>query len=205
VIKILHRVNRTEQFPGLDPDLGVEMDVHAYGERLVVHHDALQDGVDLSEWLSVCGDRFVIFNIKEEGIESRVREMVLESRLHDYFFLDLSFPALINMLRSGESRVAVRVSEYEAVENALLLSNLMTHLDGLDKERCWVWLDCFEGFPLSAVEFQRLKSSGLKICLVSPELHGAPRSQEDIIGFQQVIQNLGAEVDAVCTKFPECW
>ena len=69
----------------------------------------------------------------------------------------------------------------------------------------WVWLDCFEGFPLRRVEFQRLQNSRLKVCLVSPELHGPPRDKNDIVGFQNTMQSFDAKVDAVCTKFPELW
>ena len=195
MIKILHRINDPEQLAKVDPLYGVEMDVHGYGERLVIHHDPLTDGPDLSEWLDACGDRFVILNIKEEGIESRVQEMALDAGLTDFFFLDLSFPALIKMVRGGESRIAIRVSEYESVESALLLSSQID----------WVWLDCFEGFPLTGEEFQRLKSGSFKICLVSPELHGPPRTRDDIQGFQEIIGSLDIELDAVCTKFPELW
>ena len=54
-------------------------------------------------------------------------------------------------------------------------------------------------------EFQRLKKSAFKICLVSPELHGPPRDEDDIQNFQNFMHSIGAEVDAVCTKNPELW
>lgn len=195
MIKIVHHVNTLDQFNGLDPTYGVEMDVHAFGKRLVVQHDALQEGPELSDWLTVCGKRFVIFNIKEEGVETKVIELAKKSGVTDYFLLDLSFPALIRQVRKGESRVAVRVSKYELLECALLLESKIE----------WVWLDCFEGFPLSRVEFQRLQNSRLKVCLVSPELHGPPRGKNDIVSFQNTMQSYDAKVDAVCTKFPELW
>jgi len=195
LIKILHRVNALDELAIIDASYGVEVDVHAFGKKLVVHHDAFEDGPDLSDWLTACGKRLVIFNIKEEGIESRVRELAIKFDVKDFILLDLSFPALIQMTRLGESRIAVRVSEYESLENALLLQSKID----------WIWLDCFNGFPLSAREFQILKSSSYKICLVSPELHGLPRDKSDIYNFQKIMKSIGAEVDAVCTKFPELW
>jgi hypothetical protein len=195
MIKILHRVNRLDELVKTNKSYGVEVDVHAYGEKLIVHHNAFENGPALSDWLSVCGERFVIFNIKEEGIEVRVRDMALEFEVTNFMLLDLSFPALIKMTNNDESRVAIRVSEYESVENALLLESKID----------WVWLDCFKGFPLTAEDFQRLRSTNLKICLVSPELHGPPRNRNDVYSFQKFMQNIGAEVDAVCTKFPELW
>jgi hypothetical protein len=195
MVKILHRVNTLDELIKVNKLYGVEVDVHAYGEKLIVHHNAFENGPALSDWLSLCGDRLVIFNIKEEGIEGQVREMVLESGVTNFMLLDLSFPALMKMTNMGESRVAIRISEYESVENALLLESKID----------WVWLDCFKGFPLSAEEFQILRSSSYKICLVSPELHGLPRDKNDIYSFQKIMETIGAEVDAVCTKFPELW
>ena len=195
MVKILHRVNTLDELIKVNKLYGVEVDVHAYGEKLIVHHNAFENGPALSDWLSLCGDRLVIFNIKEEGIEGQVREMVLESGVTNFMLLDLSFPALMKMTNMGESRVAIRISEYESVENALLLESKID----------WVWLDCFKGFPLSAEEFQILRSSSYKICLVSPELHGPPRNKNDIYSFQKFMRTIGAEVDAVCTKFPELW
>ena len=195
MIKIFHRVNTLDKLINIKKSYGVEVDIHAYGEKLIVHHDAFENGPLLSEWLSVCGNRFIIFNIKEEGIEVRVRNMAIEFGVTNFMLLDLSFPSLIKMTNSGESRIAIRVSEFESVENALLL----------DSKIEWVWLDCFKGFPLTVKEFQKLRRANFKICLVSPELHGSPRNKKDIFNFQTIMQNIGAEVDAVCTKFPELW
>jgi len=195
MIKVLHRVNSPHELQNTEKALGVEVDIHAYGDRLIVHHNALTDGVYLHDWLSVCGDRFVIFNIKEEGIESRVYNMAIEFGIKDFFLLDLSFPALIKMSKKGKSRIAIRVSEYESINRALLLQS---HID-------WVWLDCFNGFPLTSEESNLLRDSSFKICLVSPELHGGTRSKSDIYDFQEKIQTFNFRVDAVCSKFPELW
>ena len=195
MIKILHRINNIDELVKIDTSYGVEVDVHAYGKKLVVHHDAFEDGPYLSDWLNACGKRLVILNIKEEGIETRVRELAIKSDVKDFILLDLSFPALIKLTRIGESRIAIRVSEYESVENALLLESKID----------WVWLDCFEGFPIKEEEFQKIKDSNFKICLVSPELHGYPRNVNDIYNYQEFMQNINAQVDAVCSKFPELW
>ena len=123
MIKILHRVNNLDELQKIDKSYGVEVDVHAYGRKLIVHHNAFEVGPDLSDWLSVCGQRLVILNIKEEGIESRVRDMALKFGIKNFMLLDLSFPALVKMSNKGESRIAIRVSEYESVENALLIES----------------------------------------------------------------------------------
>jgi hypothetical protein len=195
VIKIIHRVNTIDELKKIDKSYGVEVDIRAYGEKLIVNHSSFENGPELSEWLSICGDRLVILNIKEEGIESRVRDMAFQFGIKNFMLLDLSFPALVKMSNKGESQIAIRVSEYESVDNALLFESKID----------WIWLDCFNGFPLTGEEFQRLKKSAFKICLVSPELHGPPRDEDDIQNFQNFMHSIGAEVDAVCTKNPKLW
>jgi hypothetical protein len=195
VIKIIHRVNTIDELKKIDKSYGVEVDIRAYGEKLIVNHSSFENGPELSEWLSICGDRLVILNIKEEGIESRVRDMAFQFGIKNFMLLDLSFPALVKMSNKGESQIAIRVSEYESLDNALLFESKID----------WIWLDCFNGFPLTGEEFQRLKKSAFKICLVSPELHGPPRDEDDIQNFQNFMHSIGAEVDAVCTKNPELW
>ena len=195
MIKIIHRVNTIDELKKIDKSYGVEVDIRAYGEKLIVNHSSFENGPELSEWLSICGDRLVILNIKEEGIESRVRDMAFQFGIKNFMLLDLSFPALVKMSNKGESQIAIRVSEYESLDNALLFESKID----------WIWLDCFNGFPLTGEEFQRLKKSAFKICLVSPELHGPPRDEDDIQNFQNFMHSIGAEVDAVCTKNPKLW
>ena len=195
MLVIRHRVNALEQLTFLPQNIPVEVDIHAFGERLVIHHDAMKDGPDLADWLAAAGNRFAILNVKEEGIEDTVLAMAENSDLEDFFLLDLSFPALMKMIRKGEKRVALRVSEYEHFSAAVNLHDKVG----------WVWLDCFDGFPLDKKACAELVASGVKICLVSPELHGPPRSEKDIISFKLTLLEYDMIVDAVCTKMPEVW
>jgi hypothetical protein len=194
MLKISHRINTIDQLKNTPLEYGVEMDLHAYGDRLVVHHDAFADAIDFEDWLKEFKHALVILNVKEEGVEQRVRQLMLEHNHHNFFMLDLSFPALIKMLRAGESRVAVRVSHYEPVEGAL---NLPGNVD-------WVWLDLFnDDFPLSKDQYHALRNAGRKICLVSPELHG--RDKALIEPLRDFLKEKHFEIDAVCTKYPEMW
>ena len=53
-------------------------------------------------------------------------------------------------------------------------------------------------------EVNKLKSAGLKLCFVSPELQG--RAEHDhVIEFRKYIELLGIKGDAVCTKYPDLW
>ena len=193
MLVIHHRVNDLVKLADTPASAGVEVDIHAYGDRLVVHHDPCQAGLDFDEWLAAFRHDFVIFNIKEEGIEREVRNRAIAAGVERFFMLDLSFPALIKLARLGERRLAVRVSEYEPVQQALLLAGMVES----------VWLDVFFGFPINKVEVNALRTAGLKLCLVSPELHG--REIAEITEMQNRMTRDGLVMDAVCTKRPDLW
>jgi hypothetical protein len=117
-----------------------------------------------------------------------------EREVNDFFFLDQSIPFLVRLANAGESRSAVRVSEYESIQTAFSFSGKID----------WVWVDCFSHFPLNKNEALRLKDSGFKLCLVSPELHGV-KADEVIMQFIDTIKANAINPDAVCTKRPDLW
>jgi hypothetical protein len=108
----------------------------------------------------------------------------------NYFFLDLSFPAIVRLYRKGERRIALRASEYESAAQCVSLKKMAR----------WVWLDCFNGRPPADKLYRALKPH-FRLCLVSPELqHYAPARIE---AFRRWA--FSKKIDAVCTKFPERW
>ena len=142
----------------------MEIDVRTYGNELVVHHDPFVNSITLEDWLKGYHHNFIILNTKEEGLEDRLQKMMADHQIQDFFFLDQSFPFLLKTALTGETRCAVRVSEYESIETALNLAGMIR----------WVWVDVFTSFPLDKVSYKRLKDAGFKLCLVSPELQGLP-------------------------------
>ena len=132
--------------------------------------------------------------MKEEGLESRLLDLMSQYRIEDFFFLDQSFPFLRKTALIGEGRCAVRVSEYEDINTALSLSGMVD----------WVWVDCFSDFPLNLQMSEQLQNAGFKLCFVSPELQGR-RDTSDILHFRNKIELLGIKGDAVCTKHADLW
>ena len=63
----------------------------------------------------------------------------------------------------------------------------------------WVWIDCFNHFPLTEKIYHKIKACGLKICLVSPELHG--HNVIRIEEFKKIIKDNRFIIDAICTKY----
>ncbi len=166
------------------------MDIRSYGKRLIVHHEPFVDAVDFEDWIGRYRHQTLIMNVKEEGIEYRVKDIVEKRGLRDYFFLDLSFPYLIKMVNTGEKRVAIRFSEYESLETVLSLAG----------KADWVWVDCFTRMPLTA-EMYNILSRHFKLCIVSPELQG--RGVEEISSYKKMLKPF--KLDAVCTKRIDLW
>ena len=190
-----HRVNTVQELIETPHDLGVEIDIRSYGDKLILHHDAFVDAVSLREWLRYFDHKSIILNVKEEGLENRIIEEVEGAGVSDFFFLDQSFPFLIKGALAGETRSAARLSEYESIETIHKLSGLVK----------WVWVDCFTKFPIEEqMAFKLQRKHGFKLCLVSPELQGRTQPSH-VSSYVQELKDHGIEGDAVCTKLPHLW
>jgi hypothetical protein len=174
--------------------LGIEVDVRLNNSQIICQHDPLEPGELFTEWLSFFKHGTLIINVKEEGIERLILEILAEKKVSNFFFLDQSFPFLLKNANQGIRQAAIRVSEYESVSTALKLAGLVD----------WVWVDIFTKFPLDTESIEALKSAGFKLCVVSPELHG--RSEESQVNeLQELFASLNFEPDAVCTKRADLW
>lgn len=184
---IAHRINTIEQLKNLNPQYGVEIDLRPFGEKLVLEHDPFKDGESFKDWLQHYHHGTIILNIKSEGIEQKVLSTLLQEKFESYFFLDCSFPAIRKLINQGNSKLALRFSEFETIETIINLSSQIE----------WVWIDCFSKLPLNQKNYNQLRNFNLKLCLVSPELQGRP---QDIEHFASVINEQGFQFDAICTK-----
>ena len=194
MIRICHRRNTRAELEATPAEFGVEVDIRSQGSELVIHHDPFEAGEMFTDWLQAYHHRLLILNVKEEGLEERLLAEMAAGGIEEFFFLDQSFPFLIRTANQGESRCAIRVSEYEAIDTALALAGRVD----------WIWVDCFTRFPLSRTDGDRLREAGFKLCLVSPELQGRSDTAE-IAAMRRRIGELGITIDAVCTKVPEQW
>lgn len=190
MLYISHRINSVAQLRDLPTHYGVELDLRDDGDRLVLQHDPFKSGEDFEEYLKHYQHGLMILNIKSEAIEQRVLELIRQSNVPDYFFLDSSFPMIRKLISWGEHKIAVRFSEFESVEMALSLAGQVD----------WVWIDCFTKMPLTEETYQLLRPH-FKLCAVSPELQG--RSVDSITAYAAELAPY--PVDAVCTKRPDLW
>lgn len=190
---IEHRRNTIEALRDTDPAHGVEVDLRMHGDRLVVAHDPGEDGVDFEAWLQHYAHRFLIADIKGEGVERLALPLLAERGVEDFFLLNLTTPSQWSLAEAGERRTAVRVSELERVQTAIALQGLCR----------WAWVDGFFGFPLGALDARRLRQAGYRICVVSPELQG--HGADAIEDWAEAARRVGLGIDAVCTRHASRW
>ena len=184
---IAHRINTLEELQTLSPEQGIEFDIRDSNGVCIVQHDAFKEGVLLDTFLEKVGDRFLIVNVKSEGIEGSVLASLEKYNCINFFLLDCSLPKTVQLTRGKERRIAVRFSEFESIETVLAFKDKLE----------WVWVDSFEQLSLSKPVAQKLQETGMKLCLVSPELQGQPEKIELYI--QKLVEE-NIFVDAVCSK-----
>jgi hypothetical protein len=184
---IAHRINTLEQLEEISETMPVEFDVRDSNGKCIVEHDPFKLGIPLDIYLDKCKKRFLIVNIKSEGIEKVVLDMLRLRGIDRFFMLDCTIPVLYKFALQEEHRFAVRLSEVEPLE-------FVIHWK--DKAE-WIWVDCFSKNILTKDLEIKLHSLGFKLCIVSPELHGRP---DDIKKYSQIIYDLGIKIDAICTK-----
>ena len=191
---IKHRVNTIEMLLSTPKYYGVEIDIRSYGKELILHHDPFEKGENFSKWLSNYDHGTLILNVKEEGLEESIMDLLFKHKINNYFFLDQSFPFLIRQHKKVNNNSALRFSEYESMESILKSYKFAK----------WVWVDCFSELPLTMDIIIKMKSLGLNICLVSPELQGHV-DPKFIKEFKNKVKNYKNLINAICTKYPDVW
>ncbi|MBU3578654.1 hypothetical protein ICN17_01380 [Polynucleobacter sp. 73C-SIWE] len=194
MVIIHHQRNLISDLLETDSKYGIEIDIRSESNQLILQHDPYVVGQSFEEWLDHFQHNTLILNVKEEGLENKILDLMKSKNIKNYFFLDQSFPFLVKSAKLGERNCAVRVSEFESIDTALSLASMID----------WVWVDCFSKFPLTANEARLLKESGLRLCIVSPELHGR-NAEVEIQEMANLLRLRDIEIDAVCTKRPDLW
>jgi hypothetical protein len=197
MIIIKHRINTVRELLLIDLNYGIEIDLRSQNLEIIMSHDPYtSDSILLSEWIKSYRHSMLVLNIKEEGIEQQVFEIINKANIENFFCLDQSFPFIVKTLAGGENRTAFRVSDYESVntlEKAAQISQVKPN---------WVWIDSFSGNWEHLADVKKIKSMGYKVCIASPELHkrNLELELESILRLVDISQ-----IDAVCTKYPDKW
>jgi len=188
MIIINHRVNTVKELNKTPKKYGVEIDIRGFGTDLILNHEPLVTGERLEDYLKHYDHKFIIFNIKETGIENRVIDLAEQHEISDYFLLDVEFPFLYKASRKeGFHKIATRFSEVEPIEMSLAQKYFVD----------WVWIDTNTYLPLNKENYMQLRGTGFKLCLVSPEAWGR---SEDVSKYVDYLKQNNFKIDAVMTS-----
>lgn len=178
-----HRVNSLHQ---IDPKLGLEIDIRDYNNELILAHDhPTEQSIKLDDFLKhVSRNHLLAINIKSSEIEYELKSILDRSKISNYFTFDWSIPSLLKALNHNLI-CAFRLSEYE--------KDIIPNCS-------WVWIDAFHSVWYDIDFLFTLKKLGLKIAVVSPELHNRKSELKKVKEIIDVVK-----VDAICTDFPDFW
>ena len=190
---IIHRVNTVIELQKIKPKYGVEIDIRAWRNNLILNHEPFKNGEKLDDYLDNYNHGTLVLNIKEAGIEKEVLKVIRERpHIKNYFLLDVEFPYLYRASREREKNIAIRFSEDEGIET---VKNYIGKVD-------WVWIDTNTMLPITEKNKNILNK--FKKCLVCPERWGRP---VDISYYKHKMKSLFFNIDSVMTskEFVPLW
>ena len=195
VLIIKHRINSIKELKTTPIDFGVEIDVRSDKKELILSHDPFKPGDKLKDWLKSFKHKFIIFNIKEEGIEVELFRLIKEYNIKNFFLLDQSFSFYIKTLNIYGKYSSNRISDYENLARVLILR----------EHTKWVWVDYFKSFPLKITDIKKLKKLKFRLCIVSPELLNHSNVDTKIELIKGIFNQAKEKIDMICTKNEKLW
>ncbi len=171
---------------------GTETDIRDYQGKLVISHDiANEKCLELSSFFEIYkeyGDLPLALNIKADGLQIKLQELLSKYEIKNYFVFDMSIPEEIVYIRDNFN-IFTRESEYESTPLFY-------------EQAKGVWLDEFENHWINESTIQKHLAHNKKICIVSPDLH----KREYIPvwhDYKKIITNINSSDVMLCTDFPE--
>ena len=191
---IKHRINSIKKLKNTNNNFGIEFDVRSHNRKIIINHEPFEKSILLNNYLKFFKHKFAVINIKEEGIEKSVIEILNKNKIKKYFLLDVTIPQMHKIIKTKSCyNFAIRISKYES----------HSKIKNFNSKIKWIWLDTFDGhLPISINNIKLLKKR-FKICLVSPEL--TTRSSNILNNFKKFLGQNYLIFDAVCTKKPTSW
>jgi hypothetical protein len=188
---ISHRVNNLNKLKNTSEYFGVEIDIRTFKNKLILNHDPFLDGLNFETFIKIYDHSFLIINIKEEGIEKKIIQILNKFKIKKYFFLDSTVPMSLKL--SSNINKCLRISDLERINFESKKINQFS----------WIWIDYINDiYAVKKIEFKILKKLKIKNCFVSPELININYSPVRLKNFLQKNKIIP---DAICTKKPKYW
>jgi glycerophosphoryl diester phosphodiesterase len=172
---------------------GTETDIRDYKGELVISHDIADEScISVKNMLEIYNKYDntlpLALNIKSDGLQVKLKELLKEYNISNYFVFDMSVPDGLGYLKNN-IKAFTRESEYERIPSFY-------------DEACGVWLDEFEGHWIDKETIEKHLKNNKQICIVSPDLHKREYKKE-----WQYYKTIEKELDIdnlmICTDYPE--
>lgn len=171
---------------------GTETDLRDLGGHLAISHDPPRPGaMSARELLSIhrAYDQSLplALNIKADGLQGLLAELLEEFQTSDLFVFDMSTPDAVRWLKT-DVPVYTRHSDIEPEPP-------------LYEQAAGVWLDAFNSEWWDTSVIRKHLDAGKRVCLVSSELHGRDPSRAwDRISSSDLTKSSDF---LICTDLPE--
>jgi hypothetical protein len=182
--------NSAEAFAkALENGFGIEFDLRDLNQEIVVSHDMpiFGDNLTFVKFLEIYksySPATLAINIKSDGMQEKVAELIKKYQISNYFLFDMSVPDAVLYCKKGLN-IYTRQSEYE-------------EFPSLYKEAQGVWIDEFYQEWVNDKILAKHINSGKKLAIVSPELH----KRSDYLNRWNFYKNLNLDL-AICTDYPD--
>ena len=171
--------------------IGTETDFRDFNGKLVVSHNVADSSCLPAEcFFSLYhGTKYTLaLNVKADGIQQMLFELLSKYEIENYFCFDMSIPDTLGYIDAG-LKFFVRESEYEKI------NELYENAEG-------VWIDGFKTDEWISFELiGNHRRNGKKVCIVSSELHG--RNKDCLWKRLKIDDILKDDGIILCTDFPE--
>ena len=175
---------------------GVETDIRDLNGVLVISHDiptlydteiiTLDCFFELYKSFNI--DPPLALNVKSDGLQEKLLELIIKYEIKNYFVFDMSIPDTIGYIKKG-LKVFSRQSEYEQTPA------FVDKIDG-------VWLDEFNSHWIKPDKISDHLENNKKVCIVSPELHKRDKSYE-WQEYKSISKTISSGNIMLCTDLPE--
>ncbi len=172
---------------------GTETDIRDYKSELVISHDIADEKcISVKEMFEIYNQYDntlpLALNIKADGLQVKLKELLKEYKIKDYFVFDMSVPDGLGYLKQN-IKAFTRESEYEKIPSFY-------------DEACGIWLDEFQGHWITKEVIEKHIKNNKQICIVSPDLHKREYKNE-WQHYKEIEKELSIDNLMICTDYPE--
>lgn len=172
---------------------GTETDVRDYKGELVISHDIADEKSILVKDLFEIYSKYdnilpLALNIKADGLQIKLKQLLEEYNIMNYFVFDMSVPDGLGYLKQN-IKAFTRESEYEKTPSFY-------------DEACGIWLDEFKGHWIEKKIIENHIKNNKQICIVSSDLHKRDYKKE-WQHYKEIEEELGINNLLICTDYPE--